>query len=63
VRLTFAPGADVLPAFNADGTRMIWTSQRGPKLEGQERPTSQVWIAELTEAMASAEALLRAAGR
>ena len=58
-RLTFAPGADVLPAFNADGTRMIWTSQRGPKLEGQDRPTSQVWIAELTGAMASAQALFQ----
>ncbi len=28
VRLTFAPGADVLPAFNADGTKVMWTSTR-----------------------------------
>ena len=27
-RITFAPGADVLPAFNADGTKLMWTSTR-----------------------------------
>lgn len=45
-RITFAPGADILPAFNHDGTKLMWTSQRGGKLEGQERPTSQLWIAD-----------------
>jgi hypothetical protein len=48
VRLTHADGADVLPAFNADGTKMIWCSQRGPKIEGEPRPSSQVWIADWT---------------
>ena len=38
-RVTFAPGADVLPAFNADGTEVIWTSKRG------ESDTSQLWTA------------------
>jgi TolB protein len=48
VRLTHADGADVLPAFNADGTKMIWCSQRGPKIEGEPRASSQVWIADWT---------------
>lgn len=38
-RITMAPGADVLPAFNADGTEVIWTSKRG------ESDTSQLWTA------------------
>ena len=42
MRVTHAPGADVLPAFSADGRRMIWTSKRGPE------NTSQVWIADFT---------------
>jgi hypothetical protein len=45
VRLTHAPGFDGLPVFSPDGTLMMWTSQRGPKLEGEERPSSQLWIA------------------
>jgi hypothetical protein len=40
VRVTHAAGADVLPAFSADGKRMIWTSKRGPE------NTSQVWLAD-----------------
>jgi hypothetical protein len=48
VRITHADGADVLPAFNADGSKMIWCSQRGPKIEGEPRPSSQVWIADWT---------------
>jgi len=40
VRVTHAAGADVLPAFSADGRRMIWTSKRGPE------NTSQVWLAD-----------------
>ena len=27
-RLTFAPGADVLPVFSPDGTKVMWTSSR-----------------------------------
>lgn len=27
-RLTHAPGADVLPVFNADGSKLMWTSNR-----------------------------------
>jgi hypothetical protein len=45
-RITHAPGADVLPAFSADGKWLIWTSQRGEKIEGEARPSSQLWIAE-----------------
>lgn len=44
-RVTFAEGADVLPAFSPDGKWMMWTSQRGPKADGEERPSSQLWIA------------------
>ncbi|MDX2132874.1 MAG: hypothetical protein SFY69_12560 [Planctomycetota bacterium] len=46
IRVTHAPGADVLPAFSPDGKLMMWTSQRGPKAEGEQRPSSQLWIAE-----------------
>ena len=28
VRLTYAPGADVLPVFSPDGTKVMWTSNR-----------------------------------
>lgn len=45
VRITQAPGADVLPVFTHDGQAMMWTSQRGPKAAGEERPSSQLWIA------------------
>ncbi|MFZ4574517.1 MAG: TolB family protein [Phycisphaerales bacterium] len=44
-RVTHASGADVLPAFTADGQFMIWTSQRGPAIEGEPKPSSQLWIA------------------
>ena len=44
-RVTSAKGADVLPAFSADGKFMIWTSQRGPKVEGEAKSSSQLWIA------------------
>lgn len=40
MRVTHAAGADVLPAFDADGKRLMWTSQRG---EGR---SSQLWIAD-----------------
>ncbi|MEO1009553.1 MAG: hypothetical protein AAFX79_13400 [Planctomycetota bacterium] len=45
VRVTEAPGADVLPVFSPDGEYLLWTAQRGPLGEGDSRPTSQVWIA------------------
>jgi len=45
-RVTSAAGADILPAFSADGKWMMWTSQRGPKIEGEEKPSSQLWVAE-----------------
>lgn len=44
-RLTSANGADVLPVFNADGSLMMWTGQRGPMAEGEQRPSSQLWVA------------------
>lgn len=44
-RVTHAPGADVLPAFSADGKTMIWTSQRGPALPSEPKPSSQLWMA------------------
>jgi hypothetical protein len=43
-RVTFTPGADVLPAFSADGAWMMWTSQRGPLMTGEQKPSSQLWI-------------------
>jgi TolB protein len=35
VRLTYAPGQDVLPVFNADGTKMLWTSTRDGRQPAQ----------------------------
>lgn len=46
-RLTHAPGFDGLPAFSKDGRFMVWTSQRGPKLEHEDRPSSQIWAARI----------------
>ena len=40
VRLTFAPGADLLPVFSPDGKRLMWTSTR----DG--RQPSQLWMAD-----------------
>lgn len=48
-RVTFADGADVLPVFSPDGKYMMWTSQRGPKLDSEEKPSSQLWIASWPE--------------
>ncbi len=44
-RITHASGFDGLPVFNSSGTMMMWTSQRGPKLADEERPSSQLWVA------------------
>lgn len=42
-RVTHAPGFDGLPVFNADGTYMMWTSQRSNN--PRERGSSQLWAA------------------
>ena len=39
VRLTYFPGADVLPVFNRDGAKVMWTSTRGGG-------DSQLWMAD-----------------
>jgi TolB protein len=41
-RLTYAPGADVLPVFSPDGARLMWTSTR----DG--RSPAQLYIADFT---------------
>jgi Tol biopolymer transport system component len=41
-RLTFAPGADVLPVFSPDGKKLMWTSTR----DG--RQPSQLYVADFT---------------
>lgn len=46
-RVTHAPGFDGLPAFSRDGKTLIWTSQRGAKIEGEARPSSQMWVTEI----------------
>jgi TolB protein len=42
-RLSFAPAADVLPVFNADGNKIMWTSTRGA--DG----SSQLWLADFVK--------------
>lgn len=49
-RLTHAAGADVLPVFSPDGAWMMWTAQRGRLVEGESRPSSQVWAAKFDPA-------------
>jgi len=44
-RITHADGFDGLPVFSDDGVWMMWTSQRGIAIEGEQRPTSQLWVA------------------
>ncbi len=39
VRITYSPGADILPVFSPDGKYLMWTSKRAPD------QTSQVFIA------------------
>jgi Tol biopolymer transport system component len=43
VRLTYAPGADVLPVFSPDGKKLMWTSTR----EGH--GPAQLYIADFVE--------------
>ena len=45
-RVSYASGTDILPVFSNDGKLMMWCSQRGPKIDGEERSSSQIWIAE-----------------
>jgi TolB protein len=45
-RLTFGAGADVLPVFGEGGRVMMWTSQRGPMVEGEQKASSQLWVAD-----------------
>jgi Tol biopolymer transport system component len=42
-RVTFAPGADVLPVFSPDGKKLMWTSTRDGK-----KPGAQLYIADFT---------------
>ncbi|MGQ0628179.1 MAG: TolB family protein [Phycisphaerales bacterium] len=44
-RVTAATGFDGLPVFSSDAKLMMWTSQRGPKRDDEQRPSSQLWIA------------------
>lgn len=44
-RITSTAGFDGLPVFSASGDLMMWTSQRGPKRDDEERPSSQLWVA------------------
>ena len=46
-RVTHGPSADVLPAFNHDGSEMIWTCKRGAA------GTSQLWAAEFVAPLRS----------
>ncbi len=46
IRITQANGADVLPVFTSDGKTMMWTAQRGPMIEGEQKPSSQLWAAD-----------------
>lgn len=46
-RLTFAPGADVLPVFSPDYKKVMWTSNRDGR-----QPT-QLWIADFTPPVAN----------
>ena len=50
VRMTQATGADVLPVFSFDGKHMMWTAQRGPMVSGEQKPSSQLWVAEFNAA-------------
>src|SRR5439155_5750130 len=42
VRITYFPGADVLPVFSPDGTKLMWTSTRN------QARASQIYLADFT---------------
>ncbi|MEL7160639.1 MAG: SUMF1/EgtB/PvdO family nonheme iron enzyme, partial [Bacteroidota bacterium] len=46
IRVTHATGFDGLPVFNPDGTKMMWTAQRGDDTQWGGRASSQLWIAD-----------------
>ncbi|MEZ6234283.1 MAG: PDZ domain-containing protein [Phycisphaerales bacterium] len=48
VRITDAAGFDGLPVFNARGSLMMWTAQRGQDVTASGHPSSQLWIARTT---------------
>jgi len=48
-RVTRAAGFDGLPVFNADGSLMMWTSQRALAEAPDEGGTSQIWVAEVID--------------
>lgn len=56
-RVTHADGADVLPVFTPDGAWMMWTSQRGPLVAGEEKPSSQLWLARWNQSSAMFDAV------
>ena len=56
-RITHGPGADVLPAFNADGSEVIWTNKRGAS------GTSQLWTASFNPDLTSPSAAMPGGGR
>lgn len=43
-RVTYTMGADVLPVFDAQGKRLMWTSKRGKDKTGM--PSSELWVAD-----------------
>jgi Tol biopolymer transport system component len=52
MRVTNARGFDGLPVFSVDGRSMMWTAQRGMSVNGVEKPSSQIWVADVNlEAM------------
>ncbi|MDW8223909.1 MAG: biopolymer transporter Tol [Gemmatales bacterium] len=48
VRITYAPGADVLPVFSPDGKKLMWTSTRDGKMPG-----AQIFLADFVMPEAS----------
>jgi len=47
LRITNARGFDGLPVFSPNGKTMMWTAQRGALIEGSDKPTSQLWVADI----------------
>lgn len=47
MRVTNARGFDGLPVFSPDGKTMMWTGQRGKFVDGMDKPSSQLWIADV----------------
>jgi len=47
LRITHARGFDGLPVFSPGARAMMWTAQRGAQAQGDARPSSQLWVADL----------------